>query len=127
MPEERGVRRVFSAAGSLCFLGFAALQLNDPDPWSWGTFYVVAALALGLDAAGLGDRRYLIAVAGLASVWAVLLVVTGQLGGEPMKYGPTSGPLAQEGVRELLGLGIVALVCGGLAVWQGESGNPAPG
>lgn len=44
--------RIFNIIWAILFLGFAALQLNDPDPWVWIPLYLAAAALCGLRYAG---------------------------------------------------------------------------
>jgi Transmembrane family 220, helix len=40
-----------------CFIAFAALNLNDPDPWIWVLAYGSVAVLYALAAFGRADRR----------------------------------------------------------------------
>lgn len=40
-----------------CFIAFAALNLNDPDPWIWVLAYGAVAVLFALAAFGRADRR----------------------------------------------------------------------
>ncbi len=102
------MRRGIAGLSTAAFSVFALLQLNDPDPVRWFAIYAAAAVATALEAAQRGSRLVDGAVAGVATVWAIGLVVSDQLGGEPMHWGPSWGPLAREGMREFLGLSLVA-------------------
>jgi hypothetical protein len=87
----------------------------------WAAVYGAAAVACGLETAERGDRRADLVVAAVAVAWAIWWVVSDQLGGEPMHYGPSWGPLAKEGMREVMGLSIVAGAMLGFAAWRPES------
>lgn len=58
-----------------CFLIFAALQYNDPDPWLWIPIYLYAATTCALAARGKAPRRMLILGIAFCSGYAVLLLV----------------------------------------------------
>lgn len=44
--------RIFNLSWSILFILFAALQLNDPDPWVWIPLYLLAAGLCGYRFAG---------------------------------------------------------------------------
>lgn len=46
--------RTYNLIWSLLFVLFAALQLNDPDPWIWMPLYLFAATLCGFRYAGKG-------------------------------------------------------------------------
>ncbi|TNE87871.1 MAG: hypothetical protein EP330_16365 [Deltaproteobacteria bacterium] len=113
---------------ALLFVASAALQLNDPDPVLWTLYYLAAA---GVSAAQVKwvDVRPPAVLAGVAVLWLAVLVAGG-LPDEPhpMKYGPQSGWLADEVVREGGGLAIVLtwmLVLVGHARSDGSSPTPS--
>lgn len=73
----RGLRlsaaRLSGWAGAALFVGFAAVQLNDPDPLAWVAVYLGAA-AMGLaEALGRGLRRRAWLVVGVVLVWTAWL------------------------------------------------------
>lgn len=47
MLKNRPVLLVVNIFFCLAFLGFAYLNLNDPDPWMWVTLYLVPAFFCG--------------------------------------------------------------------------------
>jgi hypothetical protein len=58
---------------SACFLLFAGLQYNDPDPWLWIPIYLYAATACALAARGKAPRPMLILGIAVCSGYAALL------------------------------------------------------
>ncbi|MFT4625563.1 MAG: hypothetical protein ACI8PZ_004231 [Myxococcota bacterium] len=99
--------------GALLLLG-ALVQLNDPDPLVWVVAYSVPA---ALCAAAIADRLayWLPALwAAGALFWAATIAAAGVTESNPMR-GPSglfeSGLLAEEIVRESLGLGLIAAGC----------------
>jgi hypothetical protein len=46
--------RTFNLIWTILFILFAALQLNDPDPWIWIPLYLLAAALCGFRFAGKG-------------------------------------------------------------------------
>jgi hypothetical protein len=57
-----------------CFLLFAGLQYNDPDPWLWTPIYLYAAFACALAARGKAPRGMLITGITIFSIQAFLLL-----------------------------------------------------
>lgn len=89
------------------FVVFGLLQLNDPDPGFWVFVYGITALYSAAAARGRMSRA-------AALVWGVLALcfaaATLALPGTTSTMGPSSlGPLADERVREGLGLVVVGL------------------
>lgn len=52
-----------------CFIAFAALNLNDPDPWIWVLAYGAVAVLFALAAFGRADRRVSGSLAVALAVW----------------------------------------------------------
>ncbi len=52
-----------------CFIAFAALNLNDPDPWIWVLAYGAVAVLFALAAFGRADRRVSGSLALALAVW----------------------------------------------------------
>ncbi|HOY28205.1 MAG TPA: transmembrane 220 family protein [Flavobacteriales bacterium] len=52
-----------------CFIAFAALNLNDPDPWVWVLAYGAVAVLFALAAFGRADRRVSGSLAVALAVW----------------------------------------------------------
>jgi hypothetical protein len=99
--------KAVAAFMALLFATSAALQLNDPDPVLWVALYLAAAL-VSLAQLRWVDARPPALVAGVALLWLCTLVAGGLPDEpQPMKYGPQTGWLADEIVREGGGLGIV--------------------
>jgi hypothetical protein len=105
-------RRVSTAANAvmlLLFIGFAAVQWNDPDGHLWMALYAMAAVSCALALARVLPWRLAAAVGLIALVWAVLLA-PGVLAHPPdvelfASYRMMS-PAVEE-TRELFGLLIV--------------------
>ena len=95
----------------LLILG-ALVQLNDPDPFVWVAVYLCASALSAAAAAGRLAWWPPAALAVAAVAWAALIAAGGIDESNPMK-GPgglfESGPLAEEVVREGLGLLLIAL------------------
>ncbi len=70
----------------VCFAAFAVMQLNDPDPMYWVTFYALGALACvlfhlrRLPAAAAGS--YAIICVAMALLWIILGALGQPLPGE---------------------------------------------
>lgn len=101
--------RVSSAIAALLFAWSAILQLNDPDPLLWFAIYLAA---MGVAAAGaLPKPPPVWAPGAMLAVCAARLAALAIQGlpeePHPMKYGPQTGWLADEVVREGGGLLIV--------------------
>jgi hypothetical protein len=60
---------------SACFLLFAGLQYNDPDPWLWIPIYLYAATACALAARGKAPRPMLILGIAFCSAYAAFLFI----------------------------------------------------
>lgn len=52
-----------------CFIAFAALNLNDPDPWIWVLAYGAVAALYAMAAFGRADRRVSGSLALALAVW----------------------------------------------------------
>ncbi len=109
-----GSLRLLSAGFALVYGLSAVVQLNDPDPVRWFTVYAVAAGVAVAHAAGVTLPRWVPAsILGASVLWGVALLATTSDVGAPMDHGP-GGVLAYEVVRELLGLGLIAVWMGAL-------------
>lgn len=113
------MRVALHLAGTLLFLAFAGVQLNDPDPALWVAIYCVTA---ALSAASI-THRLAIPVA----IWAGVCALGGVLwallvDGPPMRAGH-DGFFDNEVVRESLGLGISGLWSAGMA-WSARRSRP---
>ena len=98
----------------LLFLGAAALQYNDPDAFRWIFVYSLAALLCALAVRGEVPVR---PVLGYAAVSALLATGTALVaGGE--------GTMDEEVVREVLGLGWIALWMAVLWAWTRRVQDP---
>jgi hypothetical protein len=94
------------------FLLFAALQINDPDPWLWIPIYAVPALLSGLALAGRLPRWAPFVVAPLAVLATLPLLPTG-IHADPGKVVSDMGMHAAgvEEAREAIGLLLIAAWC----------------
>ena len=102
MPLNRKHANAFMA---VAFLGFAAVQLNDPDPILWIGIYVLAA---AISAAAIIER----VIAPLAGMLAF-----GSASGAVVlaeKVVGIQAVFSSEEGREMMGLGLVAIWIGGI-------------
>lgn len=127
--RRRGFRAV-NALAAAAFLGFAAVQWNDPDPLRWIALYLAAALACAL--AVMGRLRWplpaLVAAAALAwmGVWAPR--VAGQVDwGQAFAHAGMSGDVKEEEARELGGLLVTAAWCAMLAATAARQARRSAG
>ena len=100
------------------FLTFAAVQLNDPDPWLWVALYGLVAMVCGLTA--FGKYRKNLVLLGLAVCGIELF----NIGPEFIKWIDMGMPNIAEEMkaeaphiefaREFFGL----LLCVGVLLWQ---------
>lgn len=118
-PKLHPAVRALCAFWALTFVGFALLQLNDPDPVQWTAIYLAAAAVSLWGAVGRREPRAPALVGLVALVWALTIVphVLGHKSfidnlrlGEGMK-----DPITEES-RELGGLLIVTAWCSVLAL-----------
>mgnify|MGYP002631403983 CR=1 FL=1 len=103
----RALRVTVELVAAAAFLGFAAVQWNDPDPLRWILVYLAGVAVLVADAA---DRLHW----GLAAALAVLT-----LGGSSLlayRYDKVLPWIEQEFMRESAGLALVALAAGLVAL-----------
>lgn len=102
-------RALVGGLAALAFVGFAAVQLNDPDPIAWVAVYGLAA-GLGVaHAVGRAPRRLAWAFSAICLLWALTLVPAGL--GAPPRAIVTDLAMHAPGVeeaREALGLLIAA-------------------
>lgn len=104
-------KRILGVILGLCFMGFAVVQYNDPDPLAWMTVYLIAAL-LSV-AAGFGKvNNSLLLIAFIAYAVGVVYWWPEQYEGvgDSMRDATTGALLknVEEG-REALGLAICSL------------------
>jgi hypothetical protein len=101
--------RTLRALLALAFVGFAALQWNDPDPLRWMALYGAAALASGLGAAGK-PQPWLDGLLGPGALaWAASLApALGRIRGQDFFGQIGMVNLDAEEAREAAGLAIVA-------------------
>ena len=100
--------KILSLVFTLMFLGFAAVQINDPDPLVWIWAYLVPAY-ISLSAFRDKFNKELILVVLIAALaGAITFFPYGHFEGVALKHGMKT--LNIELARESLGLGIVALV-----------------
>lgn len=111
--------RVLDGIAAAVFVGFAAVQWNDPDPWVWLTAYLVPAAICAASAAGRLRWWPLPAGVGAAAfAWAVGLLPAAATA-EPravVRDLEMHGPGVEE-AREAVGLLIVAAVLASVA-WR---------
>lgn len=105
------IKRILGIVLGLCFVGFALVQYNDPDPLFWITIYLIAAL-LSV-AAGFGKvSNTVLAVACIAYAVGVIYWWPEQFEGvgDSMRDATTGALLknVEEG-REALGLAICSV------------------
>lgn len=70
--ESRPMKALYAFL-ALMFLGFAALQINDPDPLLWILIYITMTLACARAFYGRYDRRLMIAQAIVYIIYVVIL------------------------------------------------------
>jgi hypothetical protein len=110
---------VANVVAVVVFLFFAALQVNDPDPWLWIPIYLAPALASALALAGRLPRWLPYAIGGAAVLGSIPLFFAGR--GADLHAVLTDMAMHAAGVeeaREGLGLLIVAGWMAVLAVGQ---------
>jgi hypothetical protein len=107
----RVIVRALSGLMAVLFLFSALVQYNDPDPWTWMTFYGAAAIVSGWAAfrpsAPLVGAALIVALAGM--IWAATIAprVVGHVGWSELytEFGMKSQAV-EEG-REMTGLLVV--------------------
>ena len=90
----------------------AALNLNDPDAPFWLVIYLTGSMATLGHAAGHLTRRAAWLLGAMYAAWAVFLGLVGQGSSEPMPGLEQLVWFQDELVREVAGLGLLALWCG---------------
>jgi hypothetical protein len=113
--------RVADAVFALAFLGFAALQWNDPDPALWMALYGAAALVCALVAHRPRPalRWAAGAVALVAAAWGASLAPAFARTSWDGFFGHIGMiDLAAEEAREAAGLLIVAIWLGAMVLWR---------
>lgn len=126
--------RIFAGLWALLFAVFAVLQYNDPDPTQWIFIYGAAAMVCASYALNHALRSTAIAVAGVALVWALLLIpdFIGKVGPADMFQSMQAERPEIEAERESGGLLVVVGVLGILVAVQSarrrklEASAPAP-
>ncbi len=68
--------RIFNLTWCFLFIAFAALQLNDPDPWIWIPLYLFAAALCGLRYTGKAKVRLEYTAILIYFAYAVVLLFT---------------------------------------------------
>jgi hypothetical protein len=106
------MRRAWIAANVVAigtFVLFAALQLNDPDPWLWIPVYLAPAAISGVALAGRLPRWAPVVAAAAAVLAALPLLATG-IHAEPAKVVSDMKMHAAgvEEAREAIGLLMIA-------------------
>ena len=110
--------KIVNAILCLLFLLFAAVQYNDPDPWAWGSYYLLVAVVCGL--AFFGRHYQWLTLAGIVItlVWLALLLpefIHWIQMGMPTIVGSMKAEAPHiEFTREFLGLALSGAVLG----WQ---------
>ena len=69
--------RIFNLTWTILFVTFAALQLNDPDPWLWIPVYLLAAGLCGYRFAGKPKPRLERFAILIYAIYALFLIFTG--------------------------------------------------
>lgn len=102
------MRRAPAVVGALLFAVFAALQLNDPDPWGWALIYTAAAVICAVYAVARRPppRALALGLAALAVGWSLALLPDATFGHIAQDMAMTN-PGVEEG-REAIGLWIMA-------------------
>jgi hypothetical protein len=115
--------RVAAGIMGIVFVAFAALQLNDPDPEIWGTFYAAVAVLSFAAAAGRTVPLLSAAVALGTLIWALPLLrqLPHTTTAELFDFASMK-TVATEETREGLGLVIVSVWMAVLA-WSGRKRN----
>lgn len=100
------------------FLLFAAVQLNDPDPWGWVAMYAFVAGVCGFAAFEKVNRRVLWSGIAVALAWMAFLLPEFidwvKMGAPNIATGMKAETPYVEFTREFLGLAI----CMGVLGWQ---------
>ncbi|MBL7963531.1 MAG: transmembrane 220 family protein [Flavobacteriales bacterium] len=102
------MKKAIHIALALLFAVFAYIQLNDPDPEWWFTYYAVISVLCALAATGRFVRSALIGMIIITLIWAAILVpefVAWARMGAPTIVGSMKAEAPHiEFVREFLGL-----------------------
>lgn len=106
---------------TVLFVIFAAVQLNDPDPWLWVLIYGLVAVITGMAAMGRVQPKFLLGAI-IACGIGIALYLPDFVGWLQMGTPTITGSMKAESphvelVREFLGLVIVFLVL----VWEYRS------
>ena len=110
------LRRLVPLVAAALFAGFAALQVNDPDPVAWVLVYAVTA-CISAVAAFRRPSPVMAGVWGVACVFAAIVNLWFWDGASQPMGAASQGLLGEEVVREVGGLLLVALWMAVLAGW----------
>lgn len=118
------MRRILMLAAALIFLLFAYWNLNDPDAFLWVATYGVLALLFILALVGRVQRRIVLAVAVVLTLW-MLTMLPGMVDWVRMGMPSITGSMQADAphievVREFLGLLIAVVGLFGLSVTTSE-------
>jgi hypothetical protein len=103
--------RIANGVMLLLFVFAAVVQVNDPDPFKWIALYLLAAVACTLDLRGRHNTWFSVAVALMATGWA-LLIAPRVIGSVPFREMFGAWEMKDTGIeesREMYGLSLVAL------------------
>lgn len=116
-------KRIWALAWIALFVVFAALQVNDPDPWGWVAIYLLAASPWAMLLSGRQQRWFdmttlLVLVFGMGIYWPGALTLPSQGAAADLFASMTPERPYIEEAREFLGLGIAACSVGWLVFRQ---------
>ena len=117
--------RVAAGIFAAVFLLGAAVQWNDPDPFVWIAGYLAAA---GLSLAACLGRRWRVAcgvAAGVYGLWFLTLASSLPDAPEEAFTSFRMQSTSHEEPREAVGLALMAVWNGALAVWAGAARGPS--
>ncbi len=114
------MRKALLILGAVAFIGFALLNLNDPDPVIWVLAYGLTALMFIGALRGRADRRIVGIYALTLAVW-MLTMLPGMIEWARLGFPTITGSMQAhephiEVVREFLGLLIAVLALA--ALWR---------
>ncbi len=109
--------RIANGAWGLLFAAFAALQLNDPDPFRWVFVYGFAALMCGLAVRGELPERPALGYGVVSGLLSVSALYSWNADGPDIAGRPSWGGLKHEVLREAVGLALVSLWMTTLFFW----------
>lgn len=108
MQPSRKWFRGSNAVAALVFALFAVVQVNDPDPLMWVVVYGVTSVLCGLAAVGRLPAFMAASWAGVLAAGAAFVAATANGEINPMPGFSQDSWMADEEVREALGLGLAA-------------------